>query len=193
MSIKHRKAFDFLYSQKRPTQSEDSSSEVESSDCETYRGRNEQRRLVNRKNTHPRRGGRGWGARSRNQRWGSGGYDYPQPPPTTSASSSSTSQLTSQQSPTNMAPPKVSSFFRKKGDTLHPSGPSPNTEINIDENQIINLTTYSFTMHELSVLKKGLGFVPITRFSSFTWIKDIHVFVRKLKWKSFFEKNKKKT
>lgn len=43
------------------------------------------------------------------------------------------------------------------------------------------------TENETEVLKKGLSFVPHNRFKAFTWIKDLNLFVRKLKWHKFFK------
>lgn len=62
---------------------------------------------------------------------------------------------------------------------------------NTEVNQIINLTTYMSSTYEISVLRKGLGFVPTIKFNSFTWINDLHLFVRKLKWKSLFKRKNK--
>lgn len=43
------------------------------------------------------------------------------------------------------------------------------------------------TTAEVSLLQKGLGFVPTTKFDCFTWLKDLDLFIRKLKWKKFFK------
>lgn len=40
---------------------------------------------------------------------------------------------------------------------------------------------------EISVLKKGLSFVPTTHFKVFEWIKDLNLFTRKLKWKKCYK------
>lgn len=62
------------------------------------------------------------------------------------------------------------------------------TNIELSDNfQMINLSKQSLTVGEESLLKKGLGFVPITRFDPFVWLKDIHLFVRKVKWRKFFK------
>ncbi|CAJ0967227.1 unnamed protein product [Ranitomeya imitator] len=44
-------------------------------------------------------------------------------------------------------------------------------------------------MSDKQVLKKGLTFVPTMRFDPFTWIKDLNLFTRKLRWRNFFYKN----
>ncbi|CAJ0961582.1 unnamed protein product [Ranitomeya imitator] len=63
------------------------------------------------------------------------------------------------------------------------------TQFEQDDNQIINLSSYSLTMSEKQVLKKGLTFVTTMRFDPFTWIKDLNLFTRKLRWRNFFHKN----
>lgn len=40
---------------------------------------------------------------------------------------------------------------------------------------------------EVGILEKGLSFVPSNRFKAFTWVKDLNLFVRKLKWHKFFK------
>lgn len=45
---------------------------------------------------------------------------------------------------------------------------------------------------EHDVLCKGISFVPPTRFYVFTWIKDLHLFVQKLKWRKFLTLNDRK-
>lgn len=45
---------------------------------------------------------------------------------------------------------------------------------------------------ELEILQKGISFVPSARFDLFTWIKDVNLFIRKLKWKKFFAVNNHK-
>ncbi|XP_056416174.1 immunoglobulin superfamily member 3 [Hyla sarda] len=55
----------------------------------------------------------------------------------------------------------------------------------MDELQIINLSSYSLSTNEISLLKRGLSFTPTPRFDTFTWVKDINLFARKLclhKW-----------
>lgn len=85
-------------------------------------------------------------------------------------------------------------FFGETRGPLHVKGPSPDTQpdkskVNSNTTQIIHLTTHRFTMYELSLLRKGLGFAPTTDYNAFMWIKDLNLFIRKVKWKSFFEKN----
>ncbi|CAJ0933284.1 unnamed protein product [Ranitomeya imitator] len=58
-----------------------------------------------------------------------------------------------------------------------------------DRNQIINLSSYDLSDTERQVLSKCLTFVPTMRFDPFTWIKDLDLFTRKLKWRRFFQKN----
>lgn len=36
-------------------------------------------------------------------------------------------------------------------------------------------------------MSKGLTFVPTTKFNVFTWIKDLNLFIRKLKWHKFYK------
>lgn len=43
------------------------------------------------------------------------------------------------------------------------------------------------------VLSKGLSYVPTTTYDSFNWIKDINLFVRKLKWHKVFRQKDRKT
>lgn len=45
----------------------------------------------------------------------------------------------------------------------------------VDTRQIINLTDW--------VLKKGMGFVPTTKYNPFDWIKNLNLFIWKVKWK----------
>lgn len=42
------------------------------------------------------------------------------------------------------------------------------------------------------MLKKGLSFVPMTRFDDFEWMKDLNLFIRRAKWVRFFYKKKDK-
>lgn len=55
------------------------------------------------------------------------------------------------------------------------------------------MTDYTLSTEELSLLKKGLGFVPTTRYDAFTWLKDIDLFLRKLRWKKFFKQHDDQT
>lgn len=77
-----------------------------------------------------------------------------------------------------------STFFRETGASVLPTEPPLNKDF-----QIINLTDHILTVDETRLLKKGLGFVPTTRFDPFLWTKDIDLFIRKLKWKKFFKHN----
>lgn len=45
---------------------------------------------------------------------------------------------------------------------------------------------------EHSILSKGLIFVPTTRFDNFGWVKDLNLFIRRLKWAMFFNKKNKR-
>uniref|UniRef100_A0A8C5QJI9 Reverse transcriptase domain-containing protein n=1 Tax=Leptobrachium leishanense TaxID=445787 RepID=A0A8C5QJI9_9ANUR len=51
--------------------------------------------------------------------------------------------------------------------------------------QIMNLTNKVFSKYHLQVLKKGLNYVPKPKFNAFEWVKDIHLFTRKLALKKF--------
>ncbi|XP_073422111.1 uncharacterized protein [Dendrobates tinctorius] len=53
----------------------------------------------------------------------------------------------------------------------------------------VNLSSHVLTTDELSVLSRGLNFVPVNRFNCFEWVKDLNLFCRKLKWKKFFRHN----
>uniref|UniRef100_A0A8C5N1S5 Reverse transcriptase domain-containing protein n=1 Tax=Leptobrachium leishanense TaxID=445787 RepID=A0A8C5N1S5_9ANUR len=45
---------------------------------------------------------------------------------------------------------------------------------------VINLSNFQLNEAHLSVLNKGLSFVPVSNLDKFEWTKDIHLFVRKL-------------
>lgn len=62
----------------------------------------------------------------------------------------------------------------------------------LDQLQDVNLSALTLTWDKLKVLKKGLSFVPTTKFDDFEWTKDLNLFVRKLKWARFFHKKKEK-
>lgn len=53
--------------------------------------------------------------------------------------------------------------------------------------QVINLSQHKLTKYETELLQRGLSFVPTSRYNSFHWVKDINLFVRKIKWARFFE------
>lgn len=55
-----------------------------------------------------------------------------------------------------------------------------------DHSQIVNLSSQTLSEDEKNVLSKGLSYVPTVRYSSFEWVKDIELFVGKLKWARFF-------
>lgn len=55
-----------------------------------------------------------------------------------------------------------------------------------DELQIVNLSSTSFSNHEMHLLQKGLSFSPTPLFNTFTWVKDINLFARRLALKKFF-------
>lgn len=40
---------------------------------------------------------------------------------------------------------------------------------------------------DLSILQKGLNFIPTNSFNHFTFVKDLHLFTRKLSWKKHFK------
>lgn len=61
------------------------------------------------------------------------------------------------------------------------------------ESNIINLSSYTLNAAETSLLQKGLSFVPVTKFKAFTWIKDLNLFVRKLKWHKFMKNTDQQT
>lgn len=52
--------------------------------------------------------------------------------------------------------------------------------------QIINLSTRTLTKAQLSVLGRGFSFSPAWKFDSFTVIKDVYLFARKLAFKKIF-------
>ncbi|CAJ0947719.1 unnamed protein product [Ranitomeya imitator] len=54
------------------------------------------------------------------------------------------------------------------------------------KNNIINLSNHILTEPEKTILQAGLSFVPTTNFDPFTWVKDINLFLRKLRRKKFF-------
>lgn len=54
----------------------------------------------------------------------------------------------------------------------------------------MNLSSYPLTQDEVSVLSKGLTFVPANKLDKFEVIKDLHLYTRKLLLKSMFEKTK---
>ncbi|KAM4038358.1 uncharacterized protein ACNLHF_016669 [Anomaloglossus baeobatrachus] len=54
------------------------------------------------------------------------------------------------------------------------------------EMQIVNLSRHRLSSNEEKILRSGLSFVPTTRFDAFNWVKDVHLFVRKLKWRKHF-------
>lgn len=43
------------------------------------------------------------------------------------------------------------------------------------------------------VLSKGLSFVPTMDFDCFYWIKDLNLFVQRLKWQKVFKQKDRKT
>ncbi|CAJ0936833.1 unnamed protein product [Ranitomeya imitator] len=147
------------------TRGDISSSDIDSSDIDSA-PRGALSKQFSRPKNRGRRGGRRW------QNYGSDrGYQ-----PSTSSSSSS--------------------FLEDRGGVYVPSTkPKPYqpplavTQFEQDDNQVINLSSYILTMSEKQVLKKGLTFVPTMRFDPFTWIKDLNLFTRKLRWRNFFYKN----
>lgn len=82
-------------------------------------------------------------------------------------------------------------FFRGEGSSLQTNR---KTEIDhgtlkrSDHLQIIYLTDHRLSRDELRLLQKELGFVPTTRFDVFVWLKDIDLFVQKIKWRKFSNK-----
>lgn len=46
--------------------------------------------------------------------------------------------------------------------------------------QIINLSNDNLTLEEINLLKKGFTFTPTPCYSSFEWVKDVHLFARRL-------------
>lgn len=52
---------------------------------------------------------------------------------------------------------------------------------------ILNLTPYQFSEHELHVLKYGLSFCPLQDLDKYEAIKDIYMFMRNLTFKFLFD------
>ncbi|KAM4034769.1 LOW QUALITY PROTEIN: uncharacterized protein ACNLHF_021459 [Anomaloglossus baeobatrachus] len=59
-------------------------------------------------------------------------------------------------------------------------------------NQVVNLSSRTLSTADLSVLSKGLSFVPTTDYNDFESIKDLNLFIRKLKWKKYFIRDNKR-
>lgn len=57
-----------------------------------------------------------------------------------------------------------------------------------NELQVINLSSHIFSDNDISVLRKGLTFSPSAAYDTFTAIKDLHLFARKLLFKRWFHK-----
>ncbi|MEE6470790.1 hypothetical protein FKM82_009063 [Ascaphus truei] len=57
-----------------------------------------------------------------------------------------------------------------------------------EELTIINLSDIILTDNQISVLKYGLSFSPIYNTESFTWVKDLNLFCRKLLLHKFYSK-----
>lgn len=54
--------------------------------------------------------------------------------------------------------------------------------------QILNLSSYTLTNDETNVLQLGLTFCPDTNVDRFKVIKDIHLFARRLLYKTIYHK-----
>lgn len=52
--------------------------------------------------------------------------------------------------------------------------------------QIINISQHILTTDETKQFQKGLSFVPTSQYNSFHWVKDVNLFIRKIKWARFF-------
>lgn len=58
----------------------------------------------------------------------------------------------------------------------------------IKENRVINLSSLILNKDQIILLNKGLSFTPTPPFNKFEWVKDIHLFARKLALHKFFRK-----
>ena len=52
---------------------------------------------------------------------------------------------------------------------------------------MINLSSHNLTIGEEKLLRRGLSFVPTPKFDMFRWVKDLHLFARKLRWHKHFK------
>ncbi|XP_069615983.1 uncharacterized protein [Ranitomeya imitator] len=74
----------------------------------------------------------------------------------------------------------------------HPISPYAHKELNKEREttaavlKVINLSDRVLTPTQTQVLEKGLTFAPVASFNSFTMIKDLELFARKLNFKKYF-------
>lgn len=60
---------------------------------------------------------------------------------------------------------------------------------NEDRMLVVNLSSVKLTSDQIALLGKGLSFTPTPKFDSFTWVKDAHLFARKLALHKFHKSN----
>lgn len=72
---------------------------------------------------------------------------------------------------------------------MHANSLAKNLKFALPERHITITYMYGYPDHrwDNSYPPKGLSFVPMSIFNTFTWVRELHLFVRKLKWHKFFK------